>query len=64
MCPLKLARNSAAISNMAPPQIVGNAVRPSASEGSFSRGEITTPNDHDKEPSNTASTPDKLDPLP
>src|SRR5271155_4242581 len=53
----------AAISSKAAPQIVGNAVRPSASEGSLSRGEITTPSDHDKDPSSTASNPHKLEPF-
>src|SRR4030088_533352 len=55
--------NAAATSSMAAPQIVGNAVRPSASEGSLSRGEITTPADHDNEPSNTASNPTRLEPF-
>src|SRR5580692_2029589 len=62
-----VSRNSpvtpAAISSNNAPQIVGSAVRPSASEGSLRRGETTTPNDHDKEPSNTASSPTRLDPF-
>src|SRR5579863_4279043 len=53
----------AAISSIAAPQIVGNAVRPSASSGNFSRGEITTPNDHDNEPTSTAINPHRLDPF-
>src|SRR5580658_5217255 len=62
-----VSRNSpvtpAAVSSSAAPQSVGNAVRPKASEGNLSRGETTTPNDHDKEPSSTASNPHKLDPF-
>src|SRR4030088_1971413 len=53
----------AAISSMTAPQIVGNAVRPSASEGSLSRGESTTPADQDKEPNNTASSATRLEPF-
>src|ERR1700733_10750510 len=48
---------------MAAPQIVGSAVRPSASEGNFNLGEITTPADHDSEPSSTASSANKLEPF-
>src|SRR5271155_3226091 len=48
---------------MAAPQRVGKAVRPRASEGNLRRGEITTPNDHDKEPSKMASNPNRLEPF-
>src|ERR1700689_1383156 len=53
----------AAINSSSAPQSVGSAVLPKASEGSLSRGEITTPKDHDKEPNNTASNPSKLEPF-
>src|SRR5579872_761343 len=62
-----VCRNSplrpAAISNITAPQIVGNEVLPKASDGSLSRGEITTPSDHDNEPANTANNPHKLEPF-
>ena len=45
---------------MMAPQTNGTAVRASASVGSFSLGEITTPAAHDNDPSNTASIPMKL----
>src|SRR5258708_40218619 len=43
--------------------MVGSAVRPSASAGNLSFGEITTPTDHANEPNNTAASPNKLEPL-
>src|ERR1700680_37311 len=43
--------------------MVGSAVRPSASEGSLSLGEITTPADHANEPTSTAISASKLEPL-
>src|SRR5260370_1366788 len=53
----------AAINSMTAPQIVGNAVRPNASEGSLSFGESTTPADHDNEPNNTANSAIRLEPF-
>src|SRR5258708_2016203 len=62
MLPQCVAWNSpvipAATSSMTAPQIVGNAVRPNASDGSLSRGETTTPADHDNEPNTGNGRPD------
>src|SRR5438552_17914144 len=48
---------------MAAPHNVGSAVRPSASEGNLTLGEITTPAAHESDPSNTARSPNRLDPF-
>src|ERR1700757_1520009 len=53
----------AAASSITAPQTVGNAVRPKASEGSFTFGEMTTPADQANEPKSTASSAIRLDPL-
>src|ERR1700730_611600 len=62
-----VARNSpvnpAAASSISAPQIIGSAVRPKASEGSLTFGEITAPADHANEHSSTASNASKLERL-
>src|ERR1700747_2066086 len=50
----------AVVSNMTAPHTSGTAVRASASVGSLSLAEITTPADHDSDPNRTASRPIRL----
>src|SRR4029077_5056602 len=48
---------------MSAPQSVGSAVRPRASLGNLSLGEITTPADHENDPASTANSASTLEPF-